>query len=161
LGTVDLWFSSGTPISHINKTVRHDITEISLKVTLNTITLTLYPIYHNTNVMTLAIIFNLWCSVNISDIYKILFNYLIVNSSSLTNIHIMLYRVHLAWAGFELTTLVEIGTECIGTSNYHTITTVYILYILTMVLSVLRFTNSEYTFGIFKHFLKFIYLTLT
>jgi uncharacterized membrane protein len=28
--------------------------------------------------------------------------------------HIMLYRVHLAWAGFELTTLVVIYTDCIG-----------------------------------------------
>jgi hypothetical protein len=30
------------------------------------------------------------------------------------------YRVHLAWAGFELTTLVVIGTDCIGgyKSNY-------------------------------------------
>jgi hypothetical protein len=39
--------------------------------------------------------------------------------------HIMLYRVHLAWAGFELTTLVVIGTDCIGSckSNYHTMTT--------------------------------------
>ena len=39
--------------------------------------------------------------------------------------HIMLYRVHLAWAGFELTTLVVIGTDCIGSykSNYHMITT--------------------------------------
>ena len=27
--------------------------------------------------------------------------------------HIMLYRVQLAWAGFELTTLVVIGTDCI------------------------------------------------
>ena len=38
--------------------------------------------------------------------------------------HIMLYWVHLAWAGFELTTLVVIGTDCIGSckSNYHTIT---------------------------------------
>ena len=36
--------------------------------------------------------------------------------------HIMLYRVHLACAGFELTTLVVIGTDCIGSflkSNYH------------------------------------------
>jgi hypothetical protein len=35
--------------------------------------------------------------------------------------HIMLYRVHLAWAGFELTTLVVKGTDCIGSckSNYH------------------------------------------
>jgi len=39
--------------------------------------------------------------------------------------HIMLYRVHLASAGFELTTLVAIGTDCIGSckSNYHAITT--------------------------------------
>ena len=39
--------------------------------------------------------------------------------------HIMLYRAHLACAGFELTTLAAIGTDCIGSfkSNYHTITT--------------------------------------
>jgi hypothetical protein len=39
--------------------------------------------------------------------------------------HIMLlYRVHLALAGFELTTLVVTGTECISSykSNYHSIT---------------------------------------
>ena len=35
------------------------------------------------------------------------------------------YRVHLVCAGFELTTLVVICTDCIGSckSNYHTITT--------------------------------------
>ena len=35
--------------------------------------------------------------------------------------HTMLHRVHLAWAGFELTKLVVIGTGCIGSykSNYH------------------------------------------
>jgi hypothetical protein len=33
-------FSSGTPVASINKTNRHDITEILLKVALNTITLT-------------------------------------------------------------------------------------------------------------------------
>ena len=39
--------------------------------------------------------------------------------------HLMLYRVHLAWMGFELSTLVVIGTDCTGSckSNYHTITT--------------------------------------
>jgi hypothetical protein len=40
--------------------------------------------------------------------------------------HIVLYRVHIiTWAGFELTPLVVIGTDCIGNykSNYHTITT--------------------------------------
>ena len=38
--------------------------------------------------------------------------------------HIMLYRVHLTRAGFELTTSVVIGIDCIGccTSNYNTIT---------------------------------------
>jgi hypothetical protein len=34
------WFSPGTPVSSINKTDRHDITEILLKVALTTITLT-------------------------------------------------------------------------------------------------------------------------
>ena len=39
--------------------------------------------------------------------------------------HIMLYQAHLSCAGFELKTLVVIGTDCIGSfkSNYHTITT--------------------------------------
>jgi hypothetical protein len=36
------WFSPGTPVSSTNKTDRHDITEILLKVTLSTKTLTLY-----------------------------------------------------------------------------------------------------------------------
>ena len=39
--------------------------------------------------------------------------------------HIMLYWIHLDWAGFELATLVVIGTNCTSRykSNYHTITT--------------------------------------
>ena len=39
--------------------------------------------------------------------------------------HILLHRVHVAWAGFELTTLVVIGTDCTCSwkSNYHTMTT--------------------------------------
>ena len=37
---------------------------------------------------------------------------------------IMLYRVHLAWAGFKLTTSVVIATDCTSCkSNYHAITT--------------------------------------
>ena len=47
--------------------------------------------------------------------------------------HIMLYWVHLAWVGFELTTLLVIGTDCIGNckSNYHmiTTTTVPVIYV--------------------------------
>ena len=34
------WFSPGIPVSSTNKTDHHDITDILLKVALNTITLT-------------------------------------------------------------------------------------------------------------------------
>jgi hypothetical protein len=46
-----------------------------------------------------------------------------VKMSSVANI--MLYRVHLPCMGFELTTLVVIDTDCIGSSksNYHAIKT--------------------------------------
>ena len=39
--------------------------------------------------------------------------------------HIMLYRLHLAWTEFELTTLVMISIDCTDSckSDYHTITT--------------------------------------
>ena len=39
--------------------------------------------------------------------------------------HIMLYLVHLSWTGFELTTIVVIGTDYMGSCkyNYHTIMT--------------------------------------
>ena len=44
---------------------------------------------------------------------------------------IMMHRVHLVWAGFELTTIVVINTDCIGSykSNYHTITTTTASYV--------------------------------
>ena len=35
------WFPPGTPVSSTNKTDRHDMNEILLKVALNTITITL------------------------------------------------------------------------------------------------------------------------
>ena len=39
------WFSQDTPVSFTNKTNHHDITEMLLKVALNTITLT--PVLHD------------------------------------------------------------------------------------------------------------------
>jgi hypothetical protein len=33
--------------------------------------------------------------------------------------HIMLYRLHIAWAGFDLTMLVVIGTDCINSSKFN------------------------------------------
>jgi hypothetical protein len=76
-----LWFSPSTPISSTNKTCRHDVTELLLKVALNTITLTLQlknlRIYNSWNMAHLhsiwvhlrllwgscLTIFNLLCSV--------------------------------------------------------------------------------------------------
>jgi hypothetical protein len=48
-----------------------------------------------------------------------------------TMFHIMMHRVHLVWAGFELTTIVVINTDCIGSykSNYHAITTTTASYV--------------------------------
>ena len=43
--SVGRWFSPGTLVSFTNKTDRHDITEILLKVALNTIILTLIPLF--------------------------------------------------------------------------------------------------------------------
>jgi N-acyl-L-homoserine lactone synthetase len=37
--------------------------------------------------------------------------------------HIKLHRAHFAWLEIERKTLVVIGTDCIGSSTYHTITT--------------------------------------
>jgi hypothetical protein len=60
--------------------------------------------------------------------------------------HIILYRVHLAWAGFEFTTLVVIYTDCIGSckSYYHTITTTTAPQYQ---ISLIRILYSEISFG--------------
>jgi L-lactate permease len=70
--------------------------------------------------------------------------------------HVMLCRVHLAWAGFELITLMVIDTDSIGNfkSNYHTITTTTDLYI-----SVRQFIFREVQISIVLKLLKFIMKT--
>jgi hypothetical protein len=44
---VDVWISPGTPVSSINITDRHDVTEILLKVTFKTITQSLICMTEN------------------------------------------------------------------------------------------------------------------
>ena len=73
-----------------------------------------------------------WCLMPLSIIYII--NYIvasvllekIIDLQQVTDkLSCIMYRMQLAWAWFELTTLAVICTDCIGRykSNYHTITT--------------------------------------
>jgi hypothetical protein len=90
-----LWFSLGTPSSSTNKTERHDITEILLKVALNT------------NEMMMR-----WfLSEKTTDLSQIIDKLY----------HICCIEYTLPWMSSELTTLVVIGTHCIGSckSNYN------------------------------------------
>ena len=68
-----LWFSPGTTVSSTNKTDRHDISEILLKVALNTITSPLFFIPHAGlecgRSMVLALI---WSNQRLSNWYLLL-----------------------------------------------------------------------------------------
>jgi hypothetical protein len=73
--------------------------------------------------------------------------------SELNKFAIMLFRVHLTLAGFKLTMLVVIGTDCIGSykSNYHMITTMTspILFLrkMSVKLHEIKIFQSEFSLG--------------
>ena len=72
--TAGRWFSPGTLVSFTNKTDRHDITELLLKVALNTITLTLTC----RSASTLVYLQQMWTVVflfTISEPFMFLFTY--------------------------------------------------------------------------------------
>jgi hypothetical protein len=115
------WFSQGPPVSSTNKTDRHDITKIVLKVVLNTIKQT-NTIKFSYISMNITIKF-LYITMDIT----IKFSYITMNITTLSQVTDKLYHIILCtspWSRFELTTSVVIGTDCRGIykSNYHTIT---------------------------------------
>ena len=54
---------------------------------------------------------------------------LLVEETGKNHRHIMLYRIHLPWAVFELTTLVVVCTDCIGSCKSTQILSIYKLVI--------------------------------
>jgi hypothetical protein len=72
----------------------------------------------------------------------------------------MLYRVHLAWSGFELTNLVVIGTDCIDScrSNYHANMTNTGPIVYLTLSSILKYFNVHYYYFYFSETFRNMWL---
>ena len=75
-------------------------------------------------------------------LFIISFNFHTLSSNSNSNVIVIFPTklnifVHLSWAGFEITTIVVICTDCIRSykSNYHTITTIPNVYKIAIICS--------------------------
>jgi len=104
------------------------------KMEIIAIAICLFPIFSFVNVEVKVMLFHVTFNNNsvISWRSVLLMEETQVNPPQLTETlsHIKLYRVHLAWVGLELTMLLVICTDCIGSfeSNYHRITTPLICF---------------------------------
>ena len=87
-----------------------------------------------------------WCLMPLSNNISVILVEKITDLSQVNDkfYHIMLFRVYLAWAGFELTTSVviasAIGNDCICSckSNYHKITTTTAPVLCTLYMYILE-----------------------
>ena len=92
----------------------------------------------------------LWCLIPLSTIFQLYRGCQFYwwrkpptcRKSLINFYHIMLYRIHFVWAGFELTMLVVIGTDCIGIckSNYHMIMTAPVITLRSSLSSLIFLT---------------------
>ena len=64
------WFYPGIPVSSTNKTDGQDITEILLKVALNTINQPTLPQKYQTDETNLKILYDLFVKLSVSSIFK-------------------------------------------------------------------------------------------
>ena len=115
-----------------NKTDRHDMTEMLLKMELCPLIPSCLEQDQHTSIQ---VRLGLWYLTLLSTIFQLhrgcQFHWWWkpAKTAVLSQVtdklhHMMLYPVHIAMSGFEFTTVVVIGTDCIGSckSNYHTIT---------------------------------------